>query len=306
VHDDVVEAARAFFVYLETEKRSPKNTIDAYRRDIESLLVFAREKIRVEGAADLDVYLLRAWLGVLARTRSPTTIARKIAAVRAWMRWLVRRGDLEKGAADELMMPKKRQTLPTLLSQDAAKEVVTSPGDSATGARDAAILELLYGSGLRLSECTLLDSGDVDLAAQTARILGKGRKERIVPIGGKSKIALERWLFARSELVHPRTRAQDPHALFLSARGRRLSQRAVENIVKKYGALGAGRADLHPHALRHSCATHLLDGGADLRSIQEILGHASLSTTQRYTHVSLDHLLRVYDASHPLAKKNKT
>jgi integrase/recombinase XerC len=154
-----------------------------------------------------------------------------------------------------------------------------------------------------VSETVGLDRTDVDLENLTARVIGKGNKERVVPLGGKCQEALEQYLEARGELVHPKTRRQDPDALFLSARGKRLTVRAVQDIVRKYGALGAGRGDLHPHALRHTCATHLLDGGADLRSIQEILGHSSLSTTQRYTHVSMDHLLKAYDAAHPLAKK---
>lgn len=298
------EAAKAFATYLETEKRASKNTVAAYRRDLESLLAFATDKKKIKSASDIDIYVLRAWLGTLARTHTASSIARKIAAVRAWMRWLVRRGHLEKSSADELASPKVRRSLPMFLSPDAAKEVVEAPGeDTAARVRDAAILELLYGSGLRVSECAGLDRKDVDLDAMTARVIGKGNKERVVPIGKKSKEAIDRYLAVRGELVHPKRRTQDAHALFLNVRGGRLTSRAMEDIVKKYGMLGAGRPDLHPHALRHTCATHLLDGGADLRSIQEILGHASLSTTQRYTHVSLDHLLRAYDAAHPLAKK---
>jgi integrase/recombinase XerC len=294
------EAARLFEVHLETERRASKNTVAAYRRDLASLLEICGDK-RV---GSIDIYKLRTWLGGLARTHAPSSIARKIAAVRTWMRFLVRRGHLEKSVAEELATPKVRRPLPTFLSADAAAEVVTAPGDdTASHARDAALLELLYGSGLRVSEAVALDRGDVDLRAMTARVVGKGNKERIVPLGGKSKDALALYLAVRNELVHPKTRSQDPDALFVSARGHRLTVRAVQMFVRKYGALGTGRADLHPHALRHTCATHLLEGGADLRSIQEILGHSSLSTTQRYTHVSMDHLLRAYDAAHPLAKK---
>ena len=295
------QAATLFEAYLETERRASKNTISAYRRDLASLLEAVGEDVKI-GA--IDIYALRSWLGGLVRTHAPASIARKIAAVRTWMRFLVRRGHLEKSVADDLATPKVRRPLPSFLSAEAAAEVVTAPGnDTPPHARDAALLELLYGSGLRVSELVSLDRADVDLRQRTARVVGKGNKERIVPLGGKSKDALEAYLPVRSELVHPRTRRQDPDALFLSARGQRLTVRAIQNFVQKYGALGTGRPDLHPHALRHTCATHLLEGGADLRSIQEILGHSSLSTTQRYTHVSMDHLLRAYDAAHPLAKK---
>lgn len=295
------KALEMFEAHLETERRASKNTVAAYKRDLESLLASVGDQKKV---SSIDIYALRTWLGGLARTHAPASVARKIAAVRAFMRFLVRRGHLDKSAAEELANPKVRRQLPTFLSPDAAAEVVTAPGDDTPAhARDAAMLELLYGSGLRVSELVSLDRADVDLRHMTARVVGKGNKERIVPIGGKSKDALDAYLELRGALVHPKTRKQDPDALFLSARGARLTVRSVQNFVRQYGALGTGRADLHPHALRHTCATHLLEGGADLRSIQEILGHSSLSTTQRYTHVSMDHLLRAYDAAHPLAKK---
>lgn len=218
------------------------------------------------------------------------------------MRWLQRQGKIEKNPAAELASPKVRRPLPTFVSVDAAKEIVESPDEAtATGARDRAVLELLYGCGLRVSELSGLSLGDVDLADKSVRVLGKGRKERIVPLGSKAQDAVRAYLARRAELVHPKRRTQDARALFLSTRGARLNVRAVQLLVARYGALGAGRADLHPHALRHTCATHLLDGGADLRAIQEMLGHSSLSTTQRYTHVSMDHLLKAYDAAHPLA-----
>jgi integrase/recombinase XerC len=303
------EAVGAFLEHLAHERRASPNTVAAYGRDLRALLEFARERggRRAEALAGFDVYLLRAWLGHVARTAEPATVARKVAAVRAWMRWMLRRGIVNRSAADELASPKVRRTLPVHLSVDAAKEVVeAAPTDAPRGLRDRALLELLYGSGLRVSECVSLSLGDVDLDAATARVLGKGRKERIVPLGGKCLAALRAYLAEeRPTLLHPRTRAQDPRAVFLNARGGRLGVRAVQDIVRKYGALGAGRADLHPHALRHTCATHLLDGGADLRAIQELLGHSSLSTTQRYTHVSVEHLLRVYDAAHPLASARR-
>ena len=154
-----------------------------------------------------------------------------------------------------------------------------------------------------MSEATSLDLEQLSLGERVVRVMGKGRKERLVPIGTKAEAALRGWLEQRAELAHPRTGKLDPRAVFVSTRGRRLGPRAAQLLVRRYGVLAAGRTDLHPHALRHTCATHMLDGGADLRAIQEMLGHASLSTTQRYTHVSVSHLLAAYDKAHPLAKK---
>jgi len=171
--------------------------------------------------------------------------------------------------------------------------------------RDTLLLELLYGSGLRVSELIGLDLVSIDSAQAELRVIGKGDKERIVPLGEKALEALEAYLPRRAELRHPKSGYQDPAALLLGRRGRRLGVRWVQELVRRYGALGSGRPDLHPHALRHSCATHMLEGGADLRAIQEMLGHSSLSTTQRYTHLSLDQLIRVYDQAHPLARRGK-
>jgi integrase/recombinase XerC len=302
------EAIEAFVRHLEGERRASPRTVEAYRDDVEGLAAFARERgsRAVGDVRAVDVYLLRGWLGVLARKHAASSIARKVAAVRTWMRWLRRRGVILTCPADELATPKVRRGLPTLLSVDAAREVVEAPqGDSPRSLRDRAILEVLYGSGLRVSEVCGLDIADVDLAGGTARVLGKGSKERVVPLGRLCVAALARWLEARPRMVHPRRGTQDPEALFLSPTGMRMYVRAAHKLVQRYGASGAGRADLHPHALRHTCATHMLDGGADLRAIQEMLGHASLSTTQRYTHVSMEQLMRVYDAAHPLARAKK-
>jgi integrase/recombinase XerC len=302
------ESLAAFLRHLAGERRVSPRTVTEYGRDIEGLAKFARD--RGSKAADdvraIDVYLLRAWLAVLARRHAPSSISRKVAATRTWMRWLRRRGHVKTCPADELATPKVRRGLPTLLSVDAAKEVVEIPSsDAPSGLRDRAILEVLYGSGLRVSELCGLDLDALDLRGATARVLGKGRKERVVPLGGPCIEALQRWFAVRPRMVHPRRGTQDPRAVFLTTFGARVYARAVHKLVRAHGAAGAGRADLHPHALRHTCATHMLDGGADLRAIQEMLGHASLSTTQRYTHVSMEHLMRVYDAAHPLARAKR-
>jgi integrase/recombinase XerC len=298
----VGEAVARYLLYLETERRSSPNTVAAYRGDLASLEVFLAARDATADVKQVDLYALRGWLGELARTLAPSSVARKVAAVRSFMRWLQRRRLLDRNPADELATPKVRRPLPTLLSVDAAQQVVENPGDTNVGLRDRAVLELLYGSGLRVSELSGLALGDVDLSARTVRVVGKGDKERIAPLGGKCVEALRAYLTVRATLVHPKHGTQDARAFFLSVQGKRLQRRSVFDVVQMHGVLGAGRGDLHPHALRHTCATHMLDGGADLRAIQDMLGHAKLSTTQRYTHLSVEQLLRTYDAAHPLAR----
>ena len=298
-----------FLLHLQQEKRSPSHTVRAYGSDLQQFASFARDKLtrRAPTLADVDIFVLRAWLGSIARTLSPASVGRKVAAVRALFKYHQKRGHLTKNPAAELATPKLRRPLPTLLDVDAAREVVETPhAEDPRSLRDRAILELLYSSGLRVSELVGLNLETVETASSTVRVLGKGNKERVVPFGSPCAAAIERYLSARSLLRHPKTGAQDPRAFFLSTRGRRIGVREVQRLVHHYGALGAGRADLHPHAWRHTCATHMLAGGADLRAIQEMLGHSSLSTTQRYTHVSIEHLMKVYDQAHPLARAART
>jgi integrase/recombinase XerC len=302
------DAIAAFALYLRAERRASPHTLAAYGGDLASFAAFARDRQSpaVDDVRGVDLYLLRAWLGMLARKNAPSSIARKVATARSWMRWLRRRRHIATSPADELASPKVRRPLPTLLSVDAACEVVeAASAQTARAVRDRAMLELLYGSGLRVSELCDLNCDSLDLAGGSVRVRGKGDKERAVPLGSKCTEAIVAWLVERPRIVHPKTGGQDPAALFLAVRGGRVGPRAVRSMVHGYGASAAGRADLHPHALRHTCATHMLDGGADLRAIQEMLGHASLSTTQRYTHVSMDHLMRVYDAAHPLARAKR-
>jgi len=307
--DSLAQDIERFVAHLANEKRASANTVEAYSSDLAQLATFARERTgrRSLKLEDLDIFLLRAWLGSLARTLAPSSVSRKVSSVRALLRFHQKRGRVQKNPAAELATPKLRKPLPTLLDVDSAREVVETPkGDDARSLRDRAVLELLYGSGLRVSELAGLDLGDVDLRVCTVRVLGKGNKERIVPFGQPCLEAVEKYLESRDDLRHPRTGEQDPRALLLSVRGRRIGVREIQLLVHRYGALGAGRADLHPHAMRHTCATHMLGGGADLRAIQEMLGHASLSTTQRYTHVSIEHLMKVYDQAHPLAHQAKS
>ena len=304
--DLLARQIEAFLERLVVERRAAVRTAETYGRDLWALHAFAKASGVTLTAAALDVLVLRRFLATFVGKRSSATTARRMAALRAFMRDLQRRGELRDNPAAVLRLPKVQKPLPRFLSVQAAGEVVESAGasaqDSPLGVRDRAMLELLYGAGIRVSELVGLDLDQVDLDDRMARVLGKGSKERVVPFGAPCAAALVSYLARRSEL-RPRRGALDPRALFLSRLGRRITVRQVQHLVQRYGALGTGRPDLHPHALRHSCATHLLDAGADLRGIQELLGHESLSTTQRYTHVTVDRLLEVYERAHPLARR---
>lgn len=295
------KAIAQFLVDLEGERRASPHTVSSYRRDLAQLCDYIEERLeRTAQLADVDILMLRGFFGTRTRGCKASTIARKMAAVRSLYRYLEKRRLTRKNPASELTMPKLVRPMPVFLDAETMGEVVETP-DAGTvgGLRDRAILETLYGAGLRVSELCGIDLDALDLELGEVRVVGKGSKERIVPLGGYAVAAVRAYLARRHEL--------EPHdrALFLSSRGRRISVRSVQLLVKRNGMLAAGRADLHPHALRHSYATHLLDGGADLRAIQELLGHSSLAVTQRYTHTSIEGLMKVYDAAHPLARGPK-
>ncbi len=296
----------AFERYLTGERRASKLTVSTYLRDLSALAAFVSKRSPERAdAAQLTVRDLRAFLASFDEAKEPATMIRKVSALRAFYRFLLRKKLAPKNPAAELKTPKLKRKLPTFLAVEKANETTEMPtalGTTATHLRDRAMLEVLYGSGVRVSELAGLDLDALDLPAGVARVLGKGSKERLVPLGSQAREALSQYLEVRHQLHDAKTQRQDPDALFLGARGERLGVRQVQKLVKRYGMLSTGTASLHPHALRHSCATHLLDAGADLRSIQELLGHASLSTTQRYTHVSVDKLQAIYTKAHPLAR----
>ncbi len=313
----------AFREHLAHERRASPRTVEHYLRDLEDLARWLETTPRRRGAAPdaarldaagLEVSDLRGWLGEQARRCKSTTIARRISALKGWYRFLRKRGEVKNDPAAQLASPKLRRGLPKVLDVDAAAALVDAPAPAprksaaakataeAIAARDRAILELLYGSGLRVSEASSLDLADLDLDAATVRVMGKGSKERVVPLGPPCVEAIRSWLAVRDRLRSSK-RGAHATAVFLGQGGTRLGVRRIEGVVRAVGAVATGRGDVHPHALRHSCATHMLEGGADLRAIQELLGHASLATTQRYTHVSIAHVLRQYDAAHPLARR---
>lgn len=299
------EQLQAFERYVQSERRLAERTVQTYLRDLRALACFAEEHGWPDDATRLDVRNLRAFLASQTETRQAGTTLRKTSALRAFYRFLQRRHGAKDNPASQLRTPKVRPKLPRFLELEQAQELMEKPTETGTGSlsvRDRAIVELLYGAGVRVGELASLNMSDIDLSAGHARVRGKGDKERIVPLGGPCRQALADYLDERPQLRARKGPAQDPDALFLNYRGGRLGVRYVQVLVKRYGALATGRPDMHPHALRHTCATHLLDAGADLRSIQELLGHSSLSTTQRYTHVSVDRLLETYAGAHPLGK----
>ncbi len=287
-----------FCGYLSTERNVSSHTLQAYRTDLEMFREFIAGELGpaapVEGVTHLAV---RRYLARLTIDHAKSTLGRKLAAIRSFFKYLMREGKVRKNPAELVSTPKKEKKIPFHLDIDEVTALVAAPAAiDILSLRDRAILETLYSSGLRVGELTGMDVGGVDLEEGLVRVLGKGGKERIVPLGSHARSAISDYLAARKNPPYD--------APFLvNARGGRLSSRSVGRIVDKHILAIATMKKVSPHTLRHTFATHLLEGGADLRSIQELLGHASLSTTQKYTHVSIDRLMEVYDKAHPKARK---
>jgi integrase/recombinase XerC len=297
------EHRAAFAEYLRVARRASPHTQRAYGADVAQFVTFARKRLaRTPALADLNTRLVRDYLAHLYGCCDAATCARKLSSVRAFLAFLVKRKLLAHNPAQAVPAPKRARKLPRLLSVDDAARLCDTQEKVArpTAPRDRALLELLYGTGLRVSEAVALDVADVELRGGQVLVRhGKRGKQRVVPLGRKAHAALSAWLRVRSQVEGPQAGAES--ALFLSTRGRRLPTGEARRIVRR-AVLLAGTAPATPHALRHSYATHLLDSGADLRSIQALLGHESLSTTQRYTHLSIGHLTEVYDRAHPRAR----
>lgn len=285
--------------YLRLERSMSPHSVRAYVTDVVGLLdQFVRSGCR--GFGELDVAALRRWLGELhAAGAARTTLARRTAAARAFTAYAFREGLLTSDPGLQLATPRTRQTLPPVLHQrEAGVLMETATDQTPASLRDRLVLELLYATGIRVAELVRLDVDDMDRTRRIVRVIGKGDKERAVPYGLPAEHAADQWLArGRHELV---TDASGP-ALLLGDRGRRLDPRSVRRIVHRQIALVDGAPDIGPHGLRHSAATHLLEGGADLRSVQELLGHSSLATTQLYTHVSIERLRAAYRQAHPRA-----
>ncbi len=287
----------AFIRYLDRERNASPHTVRAYAADLGQFQAHMAEEIgRAATLEDVDHLVIRAFLARLHRKGvKKVSAARKLATLRTFFRYLCREGILERNPARALLSPRMERRIPTHLEESEVATLIEVPGETDSARRARAILELLYATGIRCAELVGLDLGDVDLDARTVRVLGKGSKERIVPFGRAALTALSAYLPAR---LNARPRSQ---TLFVNARGGRLTDRWVRQIVTDRVKQVAMARRLSPHALRHSFATHLLERGADLRSIQELLGHASLSTTQRYTHVNARHILDIYKKTHPRA-----
>lgn len=289
--------------HLAVERDLTAHTVRAYLTDVHGLLEHAA---RLGGAevTDLDLRTMRSWLAKQQTMgRSRTTIARRATAGRVFTAWLARTGRIPGDVGASLGSPKAHKSLPPVLRADEAADLIRTAAEHAddgspTGLRDVAMLELLYATGIRVGELVGLDVDDVDRERNVVRVFGKGRKERTVPFGRPAARALDFWVrHGRPALAVEGSAA----ALFLGARGKRIDQRAVRTMVHRRIAEVPGAPDIGPHGLRHTAATHLLEGGADLRSVQELLGHASLATTQLYTHVTTDRLRRAYQQAHPRA-----
>ncbi len=297
----LADALDGFVAHVRDERGCSPATVRAYRADVASLCAFGAT-FGVREPADLRLGHLRAWLAADAeRGLARSSLARRAASARGFTSWCERRGLTPADVGARLASPRAARVLPTVLDAGQARALmevaqIATDDETAVAARDRAIVELLYGTGIRVGELCAIDVDDIDGSRRTVRVTGKGDKQRTVPFGIPAQDALDDWLAVRSELASPAAGA----AMFVGVQGRRIDPRAVRTVVHRLTAR-AGVPDLAPHGLRHSAATHVLEGGADLRAVQELLGHASLATTQRYTHVSIERLRATFAQAHPRA-----
>lgn len=282
-----------FLTYLDRHRNFSPHTVRSYANDLANFVSFAGQR-NVAGPTEIDHILLRAYLAALSSSGlKRTSIGRRISALRSFLRYLHRDGVISGNPAEGFRGLKREKNLPHCLDMSQAADLVTAPSDSDPAClRDRAILELLYSTGLRVSELTGIDFADIDIDGEMVLAKGKGRKERLVPMGAQAAAAIIGYIRSRS------TPPGQSSPLFLNRSGKRLSERGVRRLVDKYSR-ATGLPHVSPHTLRHSFATHMLDKGADLRSVQELLGHASISTTQIYTHLTTEGLKRIHSSAHP-------
>ena len=287
-----------FFIYLESERKYSIHTLSAYRRDLQAFSQFCQEQDKTSWS-DINEALIRQFVSTQHRKGlSGRSLQRRLSAVRSLFNYLCRHHGLAGNPAEGVPAPKSPKRLPETLGVDQLNNLLTSSDDEPLVCRDHAMLELLYGCGLRLSELTGLDLSDIDWQQQIISVTGKGNKQRRLPFGEKAASALKVWLKARAELSK-----QDEAALFLSNKGQRISNRSVQMRLKQWALKKGLDSNAYPHMFRHSFASHILESSSDLRAVQELLGHANLSTTQIYTHLDFQHLAGVYDKAHPRSRK---
>jgi integrase/recombinase XerC len=292
------DALARFRQYLTRERRLSGHTDSNYARDLAALVRFCAQQGITDWAAleheQVRLFAARSHASGLA----PRSVQRRLTAVRSFLNFLIREGMLNHNCAVEVRAPKGARHLPGTLDADSMARLLEIPGQDMLAVRDRALMELLYSSGLRLAEIVGLDLQDLNLADRTVRVLGKGSKTRVLPVGRKALAALSAWLTLRASLVKP-----DDPAVFVGAAGRRLGPRAIQKRVEFWALRQGLPMHVHPHLFRHSFASHLLESSGELRAVQELLGHADISTTQVYTHLDFQHLARIYDATHPRARK---
>ncbi|MFK8014185.1 MAG: tyrosine recombinase XerC [Gammaproteobacteria bacterium] len=294
--DAVVE----FIDHLRRERRLSPHTQSNYRRDLDALVAFCDRQDIPRWSELLPLQLQQFASTAHRKGLAPRSIARRLSAARSFFDYLIREGELGANPGADVRAPRKKRTLPGTVDVDRMAALLNLPGDEPLTRRDAAMMELLYSSGLRLAELVGLDLADVEMADRTVTVLGKGAKTRILPVGGKALDALERWLTVRGALAKP-----DVAAVFVSQRGARIAPRSVQSRIKYWARRQGIDINLYPHLFRHSFATHMLESSSDLRGVQEMLGHADISTTQIYTHLDFQHLAATYDKTHPRARKKK-
>jgi integrase/recombinase XerC len=300
MHEQALDWVDRFIGHLTYERRLSELTCKHYRRDLGSLAAFC-DKQGIDTWPGIDDEHMRAYAAAGFRGGlSPRSIQRQLSAARTFFRYLLREKHVSRNPVTSVSAPKAGKRLPENLDADRMARLLDIPGDTPLVRRDRAILELLYSSGLRLAELTGLDLGDVDLADATVSVTGKGGKDRVIPVGKHARKALRDWLSVRPELA-----AADETAIFVSQRGTRLSRRSVQARVEHWAKHQGIDSRVYPHLFRHSFATHLLESSHDLRGVQELLGHANISTTQVYTHLDFQHLAQIYDKTHPRARSKK-
>lgn len=291
--------------WLEAEKGYSVHTVSGYLRDLHEFIATLPQKTDIK---TISAQHVRAFVVSLHRTNASSSVARKLSTLRTFFKFLKRENVVADNPLDGISGPKISKKIPAFLTVDEVFLLLEEPGEKDSFMRrDRAILEFLYSTGIRVAELVSSNVADLDFDSEVVSVRGKGNKERLVPVGRHAKTAVEEWLGHRNQLIRDRAsrgRQVERDALFLNGRGSRLTARSVERMVKSYAERAGISQTVTPHALRHSFATHLLEMGADLRSVQELLGHSSLASTQRYTHLNLDHLSEVYDKAHPLSGKS--